>query len=144
MPPSSDNICEQSSQYHFVNDFLYKAINEEEVQRKPNTTLKYADRYYPQNYYASDEENQEEEPQEIRRPAFQIQSRPQQQQQHPTLRPGPQAQFRQFGPNGGQFAASNQNQVFHSPEEVNIPLQARRPTAQPTQQVQVGNSFRFQ
>ncbi|KAL1449120.1 hypothetical protein WDU94_000352 [Cyamophila willieti] len=135
MPPSSDNICQQSAQYHFVNDFLYKAINEEEVQRKPNVSLKYADRYYPQNYYADAEEDQEEEPQEIRRPAFQVQPRPQQHQS--TLRPGPQPQFRQFTPSG-QFAASNQNQVFHSPE-------ARHPPApSPTQQVQVGNSYRFQ
>ncbi|KAI5709270.1 hypothetical protein M8J76_014386 [Diaphorina citri] len=129
MPPSSENICQQSSQFHFVNDFLYKAINEEEHERKPNVSLRYADRYYPESYY-HEEDQIEEEPQEVRRPPPQVQPRP------VTLRPGPQ-QFR-------QFAASNQNQVFHSPEEVNIPLQNRRPTAPPAQQVQVQNSYRFQ
>ncbi|KAI5692758.1 hypothetical protein M8J75_000323 [Diaphorina citri] len=129
MPPSSENICQQSSQFHFVNDFLYKAINEEEHERKPNVSLRYADRYYPESYY-HEEDQIEEEPQEVRRPPPQVQPRP------VTLRPGPQ-QFR-------QFAASNQNQVFHSPEEVNIPLQNRRPTTPPAQQVQVQNSYRFQ
>lgn len=137
MPPSSENICQQSTQFHFVNDFLYKAINEEEVQRKPNVSLRYADRYYPENYYTEDDQI-EEEPQEIRRPPPQIQP---QQRIQATLRPGPQQpQFRQFA------SASNTNQVFHSPEEVNIPLQNRRPTSpQPqTQQVQLQNSYRFQ
>lgn len=41
MPPSSDNICEQSSKYHFVNDYLYKPINMEEHMSKPNVTLRY-------------------------------------------------------------------------------------------------------
>lgn len=41
MPPSSDNICEQSSKYHFVNDYLYKPINMEEHMTKPNVTLRY-------------------------------------------------------------------------------------------------------
>lgn len=91
-------------------------------------------RYYPQNYY-QEEDQIEEEPAEVRRPPLAIQPRPQQ----ATLRPGPQQpQFRQY-----TAAASNQNQVFHSPEEVNIPLQNRRPTAAP-QNVQVQNSYRFQ
>lgn len=58
MPPSNENICEKSSQFHFVNDYLYKPINEEEVQRKPNVTLRYADRYYPDSYYEH-EDNEE-------------------------------------------------------------------------------------
>lgn len=41
MPPSEDNICEQSSKYHFVNDYLYKPINMEEHQSKPNVSLRY-------------------------------------------------------------------------------------------------------
>lgn len=40
MPPSNENICEQSSKYHFVNDYLYKPINMEEHQTKPNVTLR--------------------------------------------------------------------------------------------------------
>lgn len=40
MPPSNENICEQSSKYTFVNDYLYKPINMEEHQSKPNVTLR--------------------------------------------------------------------------------------------------------
>lgn len=53
MPPSSENICDQSSQYHFVNDFLYKPLNEDEANSRPNTSLKYADRYYPETVHQS-------------------------------------------------------------------------------------------
>ncbi|XP_022190525.2 uncharacterized protein LOC111048853 [Nilaparvata lugens] len=111
MPPSSDNICKQSSQFHFVNDYLYRPINEDEVQRKPNVTLRYADRYYPENYYPEEaEETHQPAPQVVRRPA------PQQNQNYQLQRPVQQVR-----------QASNTNQVFHSPEEVNIPLQHRRP-----------------
>lgn len=70
MPPSSENICENSSQFHFVNDYLYKPINEEEVQRKPNVTLRYSDRYYPDSYYeheANEETQQGPRKQPVRR-----------------------------------------------------------------------------
>jgi len=40
MPPTDDNTCEQSSKYHFVNDYLYKPINMEEHQTKPNVSLR--------------------------------------------------------------------------------------------------------
>lgn len=40
MPPSNENICEQSAKYHFVNDYLYKPINMAEHQSKPNVTLR--------------------------------------------------------------------------------------------------------
>lgn len=40
MPPSDENICDQSSKYHFVNDYLYKPINMEEHQSKPNVSLR--------------------------------------------------------------------------------------------------------
>lgn len=50
MPPGGDNICEKSSDYHFVNEFLYKPLNLEEYQHKPNVTLRYSDRYYPESY----------------------------------------------------------------------------------------------
>ncbi|GLH01322.1 Uncharacterized protein GBIM_07483, partial [Gryllus bimaculatus] len=56
MPPSGDNICKQSSNFHFVNDYLYRPINAEEAQTKPNVTLRYSDRYYPDNYYEEGEE----------------------------------------------------------------------------------------
>lgn len=41
MPPSEENICEQSAKYHFVNDYLYKPINMEEHQSKPNVSLRF-------------------------------------------------------------------------------------------------------
>lgn len=41
MPPSEENICDQSSKYHFVNDYLYKPINMEEHQSKPNVSLRF-------------------------------------------------------------------------------------------------------
>lgn len=59
MPPSSDNICSKSSQFHFVNDYLYKPINAEEVQNQPNLTLRYSDRYYPDSYYESEDTEDE-------------------------------------------------------------------------------------
>lgn len=62
MPPSGDNICEKSSQYHFVNEYLYKPLNYEEVQRKPNVTLRYSDRYYPEAYYPAEEEQESQQP----------------------------------------------------------------------------------
>lgn len=40
MPPSEENICDQSSKYTFVNDYLYKPINMEEHQSKPNVSLR--------------------------------------------------------------------------------------------------------
>lgn len=40
MPPSDENICEQSAKYHFVNDYLYKPINMEEHISKPNVSLR--------------------------------------------------------------------------------------------------------
>ncbi|XP_037941877.1 transcription factor SPT20 homolog [Teleopsis dalmanni] len=54
MPPSNENICQQSSKYHIVNDYLYKPINLQEHQSKPNVTLRYSERYYPENYYEND------------------------------------------------------------------------------------------
>lgn len=61
MPPSHDNICQQSSKYHIVNDYLYKPINLQEHQSKPNVTLRYSERYYPENYYENDRYEDEEE-----------------------------------------------------------------------------------
>lgn len=43
MPPSDENICQQSQKYHFVNEYLYKPINMEEFKSKPNVTLRLVD-----------------------------------------------------------------------------------------------------
>lgn len=61
MPPSGDNICEQSSKYHVVNDYLYKPINEEEHQTRPNVTLRYSERYYPESFYVDERRDREED-----------------------------------------------------------------------------------
>lgn len=61
MPPSNDNICEQSSKYHVVNEYLYKPINMEEHQRKPNVTLRYSERYYPESVYYDDRRDYHED-----------------------------------------------------------------------------------
>lgn len=67
MPPSSDNICEQSSKYHIVNDYLYKPINVEEHQTKPNITLRYSERYYPESFYHDERQDRQQEYQQERR-----------------------------------------------------------------------------
>lgn len=61
MPPGKDNICSQSSQYHFVNEYLYKPVNLEEHQHKPNVTLRYSERYFPDRYYQHEYSQDEEE-----------------------------------------------------------------------------------
>lgn len=61
MPPGGDNICEKSSQFHFVNEYLYKPVNLEEYQQKPNVSLRYSERFYPQNYYEDNNENEQNE-----------------------------------------------------------------------------------
>lgn len=132
MPPSSDNICQQSSQFHFVNDFLYRPINAEEAQTRPNVTIRYADRYYPENYY---EGPQDEEAGENVRSFQQRQPPPQFHQPQPQPRPARptqpqfQATLRPLAQLPQHFTRQPiNNQAFHSPEEVNIPLQSRRPT----------------
>uniref|UniRef100_R4G3A7 Putative chitin binding peritrophin-a domain protein n=1 Tax=Rhodnius prolixus TaxID=13249 RepID=R4G3A7_RHOPR len=109
MPASHDNICSSSSQFHFVNDFLYKPINAEEAQTKPNVTLRYSDRYYPENYF--DEE-------------FRTVLAPHQQSRA--------VQEEALHPQVQQQQGRQPNQVFHSPEEINIPLQQRRPVSAPS------------
>ncbi|KAF5301323.1 hypothetical protein FQA39_LY10721 [Lamprigera yunnana] len=125
MPAGHDNICQQSTKYHFVNDYLYKPVNLEEHQSKPNITLRYSERYYPDNfYYQQDYSNEELEPQEpnyrqqakpvvqvtptpapYRPVPIQISKRPYQNQFSPTFRP-----------------ESSLQQVFRSPEELQIPI----------------------
>lgn len=61
MPPSNDNSCQQSSKYHIVNDFLYKPINLEEHQTRPNVTLRYSERYYPEDIYRDERQEADDE-----------------------------------------------------------------------------------
>ncbi len=51
MPVTKDNICKKSSQFHFVNDYLYQPMQDEDGN---NSTL-YADRYYPEGYLPGDD-----------------------------------------------------------------------------------------
>jgi hypothetical protein len=69
MPPSADSICAKSSNYHFVNEYLYRPINSEQAAAS-NTSLKYADRYYPSGYNGSpiDEMEVEQAPHAPRAP----------------------------------------------------------------------------
>ncbi|XP_062549542.1 uncharacterized protein LOC134214136 [Armigeres subalbatus] len=140
MPPSNDNICEQSSKYHFVNDYLYKPINMEEHMSKPNVTLRYSERYYPENFYVDerhyDYDRQQRVHEERRQP---VQQQPKQQQYHV-----PQQQIRKQPAYVGSTtpsyrivstASSPTHQgSFRNPEEINISLQQRRPSYSPTTQ----------
>ncbi|CAL1678408.1 unnamed protein product [Lasius platythorax] len=128
MPPSGDISCKKSSQYHFVNEYLYKPLNLQEAETKPNVTLRYSERYYPSDIYTDEREVGDYQitptAAPTRRPAPQVLVSPQPQSLNsiPTsVRPQPTGlpQFR-----------LPVNQVFHSPEEVNIPLQHRRPQPQ--------------
>lgn len=58
MPPSGDISCKKSSQYHFVNEYLYKPLNLAEAESKPNVTLRYSERYYPADIYTDERENE--------------------------------------------------------------------------------------
>ncbi|XP_065368234.1 transcription factor SPT20 homolog [Calliphora vicina] len=189
MPPSNDNICQQSAKYHIVNEYLYKPVNLQEHQSKPNVTLRYSERYYPESYYDNDRyEDEEEAPkprvqhhrqplqvgfhqqqQQQQQPQYQrSQSVPQQQQQvrhqpvqqisQPqqttvyrkplpvtTIQPQIQPQIQQIRNQAPaptvtpspyryftaapqlQHLQQNQQQVYRSPEEINISLQQRRP-----------------
>ncbi|XP_057663357.1 uncharacterized protein LOC130898243 [Diorhabda carinulata] len=112
MPPGGDNICEKSSDYHFVNDFLYKPVNLEEYQQKPNVTLKYSDRYYPEQYRSKFEEDDT--------PVH---------HQHSVRVTGQSQRTNYVSP-----TTVRPQQVFRSPEEINISLQQRRPIPHVTQQ----------
>ncbi|XP_070492745.1 trichohyalin [Chironomus tepperi] len=105
MPPSDENICQQSSKYHFVNDYLYKPINMEEYQSKPNVSLRYHERYYPENIYHDDRSEYDEERERA----------PVRHQPKPVVRTQQQNAYRQ------------QQNAYRSPDEINISLQQRRP-----------------
>lgn len=105
MPPSDENICEQSAKYHFVNDYLYKPINMEEHQSKPNVSLRYHERYFPENFYTDDRQEYDEERAPVRH------------QPKPVTR----TQSQQSG-----YRQQQQN-AYRSPDDINISLQQRRP-----------------
>ncbi|CAH0551126.1 unnamed protein product [Brassicogethes aeneus] len=108
MPPGGDNICEKSSNYHFVNDFLYKPVNLEEHQTKPNVSLRYSDRYFPDTY-TQNYNNDDNEP-NLHQHSVRVAIEPRQQTVSSIYRP-----------------QTSIGQVFRSPEEINISLQQRRP-----------------
>ncbi|XP_059613688.1 uncharacterized protein LOC132259894 isoform X2 [Phlebotomus argentipes] len=124
MPASADNICEQSTKYHFVNEYLYKPINMEEHQTRPNVTLRYSERYYPDEIYQ--DERQEyynervfpERHQDVPQQQIHYTRQPVQTVRKVTV-PTPQP----YRPP----SSTPHNTVFRSPEEINISLQQRRP-----------------
>ncbi|KAJ8683130.1 hypothetical protein QAD02_018922 [Eretmocerus hayati] len=130
MPPSGDISCKKSSQYHFVNEYLYKPLNLDEAESRPNVTLRYSERFFPSDIYTDERDNnvyRASQAVQVRRPLYIAQ------QPTPTIN---------SIPSGGRPQPSSPspptyriaiNQVFRSPEEVNIPLQQRRPQPTPSQ-----------
>jgi len=45
--PAAQDICSQTEKYHFVNDYLHRPIEE---SLKPNQTVRYHQRYYPDEF----------------------------------------------------------------------------------------------
>ncbi|XP_020806428.1 putative cyclin-dependent serine/threonine-protein kinase DDB_G0272797/DDB_G0274007 isoform X2 [Drosophila serrata] len=125
MPPSHDNICKQSSKYHIVNDYLYKPINLQEHQSKPNVTLRYSERYFPENYYEHERYDDEEE-EELPAPRPRIQHQQQQQQQHHHQHQQQPQQHRQ--------AVTYQQPQQQQPQQVRV--QYQQPQHQHQQQAQ--------
>ncbi|XP_003400838.2 uncharacterized protein LOC126923496 [Bombus affinis] len=126
MPPSGDINCKKSSQYHFVNEYLYKPLNLAEAENKPNVTLRYSERYFPTDIHPDEREAGDYQitpSAPIRRPTPPVYASPQ-----PTLNSIPPSARPQ--PTGLPQFRLPVNQVFRSPEEVNIPLQHRRPQPQ--------------
>ncbi|XP_034102423.1 putative cyclin-dependent serine/threonine-protein kinase DDB_G0272797/DDB_G0274007 [Drosophila nasuta] len=148
MPPSHDNICKQSSKYHIVNDYLYKPINLQEHQSKPNVTLRYSERYFPENYYEHERYDDEEE--ELPAPRPRIQHQPQQQQQpqrqpiayHPQPQAQPQLQLQlQHQPQVQRVQYQPQSQVVtqirhQQPQPTTIAYRKPLPTTTIQPQIQ--------
>ncbi|XP_018318663.1 uncharacterized protein LOC108732390 isoform X5 [Agrilus planipennis] len=118
MPPSKENICTESSKFHIVNDYLYKPVNLEEHQRKPNVTLRYHERYYPEEYHQYPENDYDDELQQRRPHVSPTKQHHTQVVRRPTQIPQFQATIR---------PETNIGQVYRSPEDINIPLEHRRP-----------------
>ncbi|XP_023172784.2 putative mediator of RNA polymerase II transcription subunit 26 isoform X2 [Drosophila hydei] len=133
MPPSHDNICKQSSKYHIVNDYLYKPINLQEHQSKPNVTLRYSERYFPENYYEHERYDDEEE--ELPAPRPRIQHQPQQHRQAIAYQPQPQPQPQhQPQPQQLQHAPQVRVQYQQQPQQQQqqVVTQIRHQQPQPT------------
>lgn len=128
MPPSHDNICKQSSKYHIVNDYLYKPINLQEHQSKPNVTLRYSERYFPENYYEHEryDDDEEEEEQPAPRPRVQHQPQPQQHRQTVSYQPQPQPQQVQV-----QHVPQVRVQYQQQPQQQQVIAQIRHQQQQP-------------
>lgn len=82
MPAGSDNVCQHSSKYTFVNEYLYKPLNMDEHNEKPNVMLRYSERYFPDEIF-QDERQEYDEEEYNRRAAPQQQYRQPVQQQRP-------------------------------------------------------------
>ncbi|EDV55891.1 activating signal cointegrator 1 complex subunit 2 homolog [Drosophila erecta] len=153
MPPSHDNICKQSSKYHIVNDYLYKPINLQEHQSKPNVTLRYSERYFPENYYEHERyDDEEEQLPAAPRPRIQQQQHQQPQQQHrqvvayqqPQQQPQVRVQYQQ--PQQHQHQHHQQQaqpqpqvvtQIRHQPQPQPTTLAYRKPQPATTVQPQL-------
>lgn len=132
MPPNGDISCKKSSQYHFVNEYLYKPLNQQEADNKPNVTLRYSERYFPGDIFTDERESEEyHTPTPSRRPLHQ--QNLYLSQQPTTINSIPSASRPSPTPQSLPQYRLPVNQVFRSPEEVNIPLQQRRP--HPQQQI---------
>lgn len=69
MPPSGDINCKKSSQYHFVNEYLYKPLNLAEAETRPNVTLRYSERYFPADIHPDERDAEDTYSAPARRPA---------------------------------------------------------------------------
>jgi len=112
MPPSGDNICDQSSKYHVVNDYLYKAINLEEHETRPNVSLKYSERYYPESFYTDERHDRDDDYSHERRQPIQV-----------AIRKAPTTAL----PSYRQATLQANQGAYRSPDDINISLQQRRP-----------------
>lgn len=61
MPAGSDNVCQHSSKYTFVNEYLYKPLNMDEHNEKPNVMLRYSERYFPDEIFQDERQEYDEE-----------------------------------------------------------------------------------
>jgi hypothetical protein len=133
-------MCSKSPDYHFVNDYLYKPVNQMAANAY-NETLRYADRFFPDGYsgagnellgfnpstkYYQDEEESEEEIRPVQQRQQVVRDFPRenyQQQQQPR-------QFVKQFVQQQQAKSSNlqAQKAYFDPNLINIPLQQRRPS----------------
>jgi len=110
---NGDAICQQSQKFHFVNEYLYKPLNK---PTEPNGTIRYSDRYYPDNYVLGDPMDFDSED-----PRYQMQFQPPRpkpshhgQMVLPAVRPQMFQQSSSSGsfPRGAQRPSSGQTGMF--------------------------------